>query len=77
MTNPNVKDAVGNIAALEYAGSVKAIFCLMIDKDGDIVTESSIPQELKYQMIAAIQIIHHDLIKHVLDTGKTQKDRDI
>lgn len=77
MTDKTIKDAVGNIAAMEYAGDMQGIFCLIIDKDGDFQQETCFPAELHYKMLAGLEIMKHDMVKHVLDNARTQKPRDI
>ena len=57
-----VKTIVGEIAAMEYAGDVKAIVAAVIDKDGDVRTFVAYNEGQKLPLIAAASILQHQVI---------------
>lgn len=57
-----VKEIVGEIAAMEYAGDVKAIATVIIDKDGDVRTLVAYNEGHKLPIIAGASILKHQLI---------------
>lgn len=77
MTAKTIKDAVDKIAAMNYTGDIKAIFCVIIDKDGDIQQETCFPADYNLSIIAAVEMIKVDIINHILATSKHQKPRDL
>ena len=72
-----VKDAVGNIAAMEYAGELKAIFCVMVDKDGDLRLETCVPTHLNHHINSALSLMQLDFQRYILETSKKQKNTDV
>lgn len=57
-----VKTIVGEIAAMEYAGDVKAIAAVVIDKDGDVRTLLAFNEGFKLPVIAGCAILARDVI---------------
>lgn len=68
-----VKTIVGEIAAMEYAGDVKAIAAVVIDRDGDVRCLNAFTQGSKLAIIAAVVVLQ----RHILDQVEPiKKDRD-
>lgn len=61
-----VKKIVGEIAAMEYAGDVKAIASVVIDKDGDIRVLTAFQEGQKIAIIAGCSILQ----RHVMECLK-------
>jgi hypothetical protein len=57
-----VKSIVGEIAAMEYAGDVKAIACVIIDSEGDVRTLTAYNEGFKMPIIAGCSILQHQVI---------------
>lgn len=69
-----VKEIVGEISAMEYAGHVKAIACVIIDADGDVRTLVAYNNGQKMPIIAGCAILQ----RQVIDEAKVfMKDRDL
>ncbi len=63
MTNPAVvKQMVGEIAAMEYSGDMRAIAAVMIDKDGDVRTVIAYNEGCKLPIIAGVSILQSQLL---------------
>lgn len=69
-----VKDIVGEIAAMEYAGDVKAIACVIIDRDGDVRTLVAYNDGAKMPVIAGCAILQNQIIS---EARAFDKKRDI
>lgn len=67
-----VKQIVGELAAMEYAGDVKAVAIAIVDKDGDLRTMSAFGEGYKLPLIACSSILQHQLIA---DARPFTKDR--
>lgn len=69
-----VKTIVGEIAAMEYAGDIKAIACVVIDKDGDVRTFLAYNEGQKLPLTAGSLYLQHEL---VAEARTFNKKRDI
>jgi len=58
-----VKTIVGEISAMEYAGDVKAIAAVVIDKDGDVRVLTAFQEGAKIPIIAGCSILQ----RHVME----------
>ena len=65
-----VKEIVGEIAAMEYAGDVKAIAAVIVDKDGDVRTLVAYNDGLKMPIIAGCSILQRQVIDEAKAFGK-------
>lgn len=73
--NPEVvKQIVGEIAAMEYAGDVKAIAAVIVDKDGDCRTLVAYNDGQKLPIIAGCSILQQQVIS---EASAFNKARDI
>ena len=57
-----VKAIVGEVAAMEYAGDVRAIAAVVVDKDGDIRTLLAYNDGLKMPIIAGCSILQRQVV---------------
>ena len=57
-----VKQIVGEIAAAEYAGDIKAIAAVYVDKDGDVRTLVAYGESHKLSIIAGASVLQHQVI---------------
>lgn len=69
-----VKQIVGEIAALEYAGKVKAIAIVFLDSDGDLGTLIALSDGTKLPMLAGSVLLQTDLMRTM---SVVHKDRDL
>ena len=67
-----VKAIVGEIAAAEYAGDVKAIACVIIDKDGDVRTLVAYSDGHKIPIIAGCAILQHQVVAEARTFNKSR-----
>jgi len=68
-----VKTIVGEMAAMEYAGDVKAVAAVVIDRDGDVRCLNAFTQGTKLAIMAGVVVLQ----RHILDqVTPIQKDRD-
>lgn len=68
-----VKQIVGEIAALEYAGDVKAIAALIIDGDGDVRVMTAFSEGTKLAIIGGTLVMQRHLMDHVVPFTKPAK----
>ena len=59
---------------MEYAGDMKAIACVLIDKDGDVRTLIAYNEGQKMPIIAGCSILQHQVIS---EARTFNKKRDI
>lgn len=57
-----VKSIVGEIAAMEYAGDVKAIAAVVIDRDGDVRTLVAYNDGQRLPITAGVAYLQHQVI---------------
>lgn len=69
-----VKQIVGEIAAMEYAGDMKAIAAVVIDNDGDVRTLVAYNEGQKLNIIAGCSILVHQV---VAEARTFNKKRDV
>lgn len=67
-----VKTIVGEIAAMEYAGDVKAIGAVIIDRDGDCRIMIAYSEGTKLAAIAGSLILQHNLLGELNMINKTR-----
>lgn len=67
-----VKEIVGEIAAMEYAGDMKAIACVIIDRDGDVRTLVAYNEGQKMPIIAGCAILQHQTISQARTFNKAR-----
>lgn len=69
-----IKQIVGEIAAMEYAGKVNAIAALVIDDDGDLRVMTAFTEGTKMSLLGASIILQRQMMEQVV---VIKKDRDI
>lgn len=67
-----VKFIVGEIAAMEYCGDLKAIACVVIDRDGDVRTLTAYNDGFKLPIIAGCSILSHQIIGEARTFNKSR-----
>lgn len=68
-----VKQIVGEIAAMEYAGDVVAVGAVVIDSDGDVRVLTAYGDGTKLAIIAGSVIMQRQLLDHVAPIQKPTK----
>lgn len=69
-----VKSVVGELSAMEYAGDVKAVGIVIVDRDGDLRTLIAWNEGTKLPLLAGLSVMQHNMIG---DMAPKQKPRDI
>lgn len=73
MNHPQVvKEIVGELAAMEYAGDMRAIACVVIDKDGDVRTLVAYNEGHKLPIIAGASILLNQVIGAAYEVRKVR-----
>lgn len=67
-----VKEIVGEIAAMEYAGDCKGIAAVLIDKDGDVRTLIAYNDGQRMPLIAGASILQHQMIAEARTFNKVR-----
>jgi hypothetical protein len=68
-----VKQIVGEIAAMEYAGDVVAIAAVVIDADGDCRVLTAFGEGTKLPIIAGTVVMQRQLFDHMVVIQKAPK----
>lgn len=69
-----IKTIVGELAAMEYAGDVKAVAIIIIDRDGDLRTLTAWNNGTKLPLLAGLSVVQHNMIT---DMAVVNKSRDV
>lgn len=69
-----VKTVVGELSAMEYAGDVKAVAIVIVDRDGDLRTLTAWNEGTKLPLLAGLTVTQHNMIS---DMAPKLKARDI
>jgi hypothetical protein len=67
-----VKSIVGEIAAMEYAGDIKGIACVVVDRDGDLRTLVAYNEGTKLTIIAGTGLLQHQVIAEARTFNKAR-----
>lgn len=69
-----VRQIVSEISAMEYSGDMRAIACVVIDKDGDLRTLQAFSEGTKLPLLAGCAVLQSNLIS---DMRSFDKPRDL